>query len=224
MIAKSLSLIAIAGLVAAVTDNAGADTAAAGVRETVVARMLLSNPSEFPRPDEITLISLSKLGLEADEVRHLSVLDGEETLPAQLADFDGDGAKDSLVFTAGFGPAESRTVHIVNTDTAAPAFRQRAQAEISIKEGGGWEDRKYVGGQFRNVRAVTPPSQYTDHSEYIRYEARVSSPISLATGFTSTGATALIFLERRSRKWCCRTWARTATIPTTRWPTGAWTC
>jgi rhamnogalacturonyl hydrolase YesR len=41
---------------------------------------------------------------------------------------------------------------------------------VSIKEGGEWQGETYVGGTFKNVSHVTPPPQYTDHSEYIRYE------------------------------------------------------
>jgi rhamnogalacturonyl hydrolase YesR len=46
----------------------------------------------------------------------------------------------------------------------------RTHAEVSIKEGGEWQEQVYVGGVFRNVDHVTTPPQYTDHSEYIRYE------------------------------------------------------
>ena len=43
-------------------------------------------------------------------------------------------------------------------------------AEISIKEGGEWKGREYVGGTFKNVESVQLPSTHTDHSYYIRYE------------------------------------------------------
>jgi len=43
-------------------------------------------------------------------------------------------------------------------------------AEISVKEGGQWNDRKYEGGTFVNQSSVTVPEAHTDHSFYIRYE------------------------------------------------------
>lgn len=46
----------------------------------------------------------------------------------------------------------------------------KTYAEISIKEGGKWNGKKYEGGTFKNVQELTLPSTHTDHSYYIRYE------------------------------------------------------
>jgi hypothetical protein len=43
-------------------------------------------------------------------------------------------------------------------------------AEISVKEGGKWEGRKYVGGTFKNVQKLKLAPEHTDHSFDIRYE------------------------------------------------------
>jgi hypothetical protein len=43
-------------------------------------------------------------------------------------------------------------------------------AELSIKEGGTWKDRKYEGGSFKNAQSLKLPKEHTDHSFYIRYE------------------------------------------------------
>ena len=135
-----------------------------------VARLVLDNPSEFERPDENVRVSLTRLGLGHADVINLAVMDGETRLPSQLIDFDADGQADALQFIADFMPAQSRDLLILNTGDPSPAPRQRAQAEISVKNGGHWEERKYVGGNFGNVQSVTLPPQCTDHSEYIRYE------------------------------------------------------
>ncbi|MEJ2298729.1 MAG: DUF4861 family protein, partial [Woeseiaceae bacterium] len=95
--------------------------------DDVLARIDLSNPSEFARRDAVTTLDLDVLGLAADG-------------------------------PADFGPAERTTVEIVAGEPSVPP--KRTQAEVSIKE----------GGEFVNVDAVRPPPQYTDHSEYIRYE------------------------------------------------------
>lgn len=47
---------------------------------------------------------------------------------------------------------------------------QETYAEISVKEGGQWEESKYVGGTFQNVQELQLPENHTDHSGYIRYE------------------------------------------------------
>ena len=47
----------------------------------------------------------------------------------------------------------------------------KTYAEISIKEGGEWNGRKYVGGDsFKNVQELQVPKNHTDHSFFIRYE------------------------------------------------------
>ncbi|NJW52099.1 DUF4861 family protein [Salinimicrobium oceani] len=47
---------------------------------------------------------------------------------------------------------------------------QKTYAEISVKTGGQWEGREYVGGTFENVEELTLPAEHTDHSYYIKYE------------------------------------------------------
>ena len=46
----------------------------------------------------------------------------------------------------------------------------KTYAEISIKEGGQWVERKYEGGEFKNVESLKVPQSHTDHSFFIRYE------------------------------------------------------
>lgn len=139
-------------------------------KDGFVARVILSNPSSFERPDENIVLSFAQLGLDIAHGETLRVVGDEGILPSQQVDFDGDGTPDSLIFNAGFDAAASRTVQINRSGERLPAFTQRAQAEISIKQGGAWEDRKYIGGQFVNVDVLEAPPQHTDHSEFIRYE------------------------------------------------------
>lgn len=48
----------------------------------------------------------------------------------------------------------------------------KTYAEISIKEGGEWQGKKYVGEDFtfKNVEYLKAPDSLTDHSYYVRYE------------------------------------------------------
>jgi hypothetical protein len=48
--------------------------------------------------------------------------------------------------------------------------KKRNYAELSVKEGGAWKDRKYEGGKFVDVQNIKVPASHTDHSFYIRYE------------------------------------------------------
>ncbi|MFV8326698.1 DUF4861 family protein [Flavobacterium sp. ZS1P14] len=50
------------------------------------------------------------------------------------------------------------------------AATAKTYAEISVKEGGKWEGRKYIGGTFKNVQKLKLAKEHTDHSFDIRYE------------------------------------------------------
>jgi len=131
-----------------------------------VARLEVSNPSTFARPDTLVDLSLNELGVTAGP---LQVWEGEKARPTQLVDDDGDGRADRLVFLADLDAGAAHTYFIDGREADA-AVTPRTHAEVSIKEGGTWQGSTYVGGTFKNVDHVTTPPQYTDHSEYLRYE------------------------------------------------------
>ena len=124
---------------------------------TPVATLTLSNPSEFARPDEATVLDVDALGV-APGASYRATIGGIE-LPSQPSDTDGDGEIDALVFITEFSPAESKTVEIVAAAATTPA--RRTQAEVSIKKGGEWDGKVYKGGTFVNVDSVDPPPQFT---------------------------------------------------------------
>lgn len=131
-----------------------------------VASLEVSNPSELARPDTLVSLSVDELGVTGGP---LEVWEGEAARPTQLVDDDGDGDPDRLVFLADLDPAATHGYRI-GRRLAADSWPARAHAEVSIKEGGEWQGNVYVGGAFTGVDHVTPPPQYTDHSEFIRYE------------------------------------------------------
>ncbi len=57
---------------------------------------------------------------------------------------------------------------VINEEVTVP----KTYAEISVKEGGRWQGKKYVGDDFRfkNVAYLKAPDSHTDHSYYVRYE------------------------------------------------------
>jgi len=132
----------------------------------VVAWLEVSNPSEFARPDTLVSLTLNELGVTSGP---LQVWQGEAPQATQLVDDDGDGQEDRLVFLTNLEAAQIRD-YVIDQQDIVQDLAKRTQAEISIKEGGEWQDKVYVGGTFGNVDQVTNPPQATDHSEYIRYE------------------------------------------------------
>lgn len=69
----------------------------------------------------------------------------------------------TALLVAGFTAVNAQ----IKTNVPANA---KTYAEISLKEGGKWEGRKYVGGVFKNVEKLKLAKEHTDHSFDIRYE------------------------------------------------------
>lgn len=133
----------------------------------------ISNANDFALQQEAIYFPFYDLGITADDaaVNNLKVLAGNVAQASQTVDTDGDGTLDGLLLAADFNPAEIKSFTITSDPTIAkPALKKQTQAEISIKEGGEWKGKEYIGGTFKNVQSVTPPPQYTDHSYWIRYE------------------------------------------------------
>ena len=131
-----------------------------------VARLVVSNPSDFARSDEALRFSFAELGVKEGPLTAVSA--DRASIASQEVDSDGDGTADTMFLLVDLPASGTETVYIVRGEAAAAGAR--AYAEVSTKSGGAWEGRKYVGGEFINVDRVELPPQYTDHSEYLRYE------------------------------------------------------
>jgi unsaturated rhamnogalacturonyl hydrolase len=149
------------------------DQASDGSEASVVARLEVSEANGHALDREPLLLTLHDLGLAADDPRaaELVARAGDVRLPSQLIDHDGDGSAETLLLAVDFEPGQRHKIEIA-ADPAAPPLDlpKQTQAEISHKIGGEWEGAKYRGGTFQNVDRLIPPPQYTDHSEWIRYE------------------------------------------------------
>ena len=62
------------------------------------------------------------------------------------------------------------TVSVQFHSMLSQSINQKTYAEVSVKEGGKWEGRKYIGGTFKNVQKLKLAPEHTDHSFDIRYE------------------------------------------------------
>src|SRR5690606_36082317 len=67
-------------------------------------------------------------------------------------------------------PALALLANCTTVNNASTAQNAKTYAEISIKEGGQWNGKKYEGGTFKKVQDHTLPSTHTDHYYYIRYK------------------------------------------------------
>lgn len=65
---------------------------------------------------------------------------------------------------------EEKKVDVVEPATTYNIETAKTYAELSIKEGGQWVGREYIGGTFKNVNELKVPAEHTDHSWFIRYE------------------------------------------------------
>ena len=169
---KTLLSISIAAVVSACSPQSADKTATAASSTEHIANLSVSNPSTFARNEQTILLPFNDLGVSAEQATALVALAGDTTVASQLIDHSGDGSKDSLLLQFDLTAAEHKPLRIIN-DSARFNDQQlpkRTQAEISHKVGGQWQDARYIGGQFQNVTELTPPPQYTDHSEWIRYE------------------------------------------------------
>ncbi|MBD1262358.1 DUF4861 family protein [Maribacter polysiphoniae] len=78
-----------------------------------------------------------------------------------------------ILCLATFFACKEGTTNKINTEeTTQDQKAPKTYAEISIKEGGHWEGKKYVGEAFtfKNVEYLKAPDSLTDHSYYVRYE------------------------------------------------------
>jgi unsaturated rhamnogalacturonyl hydrolase len=164
---------------ATVTDK----TAMPSQTGAVVANLRIDNPSDFVRPQQPILLPLADLGVTAATAGSLAVQHSAAAtqIPSELIDRDADGTADHLLLAPDLAAGGSLQLQIQqrplahaanhsNANASKPQWPKQTQAEISHKTGGEWQGNKYIGGHFVPVDELTPPPQYTDHSEFIRYE------------------------------------------------------
>ncbi len=132
----------------------------------------VTNPLEVPCKDALVEIDLNSLFTDSiPEDIDSFVLVIDTVCPFQLSDNDRDGKADRLLFVCSLTPGEEKVFTFMKPDKyQVHEFKKRTQAEISVKEGGQWKERKYAGGTFKNIKYLRVPPEHTDHSFYIRYE------------------------------------------------------
>ena len=104
---------------------------------------------------------------------------GVNVLQSEIIDKDFDGKDDGVLVHIPLKSTEMLTVDFVPNELISAVTAKLTQAEIAHKINGEWvahskypdtDKREYVGDEFVNVESLIAPAQYTDHSNYIKYE------------------------------------------------------
>ncbi len=125
----------------------------------------VENNSSFDREDYLIRIDTAFLDVEGKNSKpgHFVVFDGEQMLASQ-------NTRESLLFLIDRLNAGEEKTYVIREDQLSKNFDKRTQAELSVKTGGHFENKKYIGGDFENISYLRVPDEHTDHSYYIRYE------------------------------------------------------
>lgn len=170
---KKIGLVSLSFVVAACTSEKTSETHGAKKVVSTLATAEITNAHNFPLQKEPVYFSFYDLGIDntSEQIKNLSISLNKKAYPSQIVDIDGNGQTDGILLAADFAPAEIKSF-VISADPSIkkPVLKKQTQAEISIKEGGLWKGKEYIGGSFKNVDKVTPPPQYSDHSFWIRYE------------------------------------------------------
>ncbi len=129
----------------------------------------VKNNLDFNRFNSIITIELDELKNTFPEAEAFAVFEGQKEVVSQLITRGPQQGLLILIDSINGGTIKNIIIHSVATDSAT-VFPKRTQAEISIKNGGEWKGREYIGGHFENVESLKVPQEHTDHSGYIRYE------------------------------------------------------
>lgn len=133
----------------------------------------VNNPIDEERRDAMVLIEEeSILDKNPDFNPHAFIVtSSNKEIPSQYNHHDLDH-KGIVVVLERIGAKETMEIKVYynKEGNESPLYEKRTQAEISQKVNGKFTDRKYIGGEFKNMDSLNVPAEHTDHSNFIRYE------------------------------------------------------
>lgn len=129
----------------------------------------VKNTLNFERANTTILISSSELKTHFPRAEAFAVYGDGKEVPSQLVTEGPNAGLMVLIESINKAEIKQLSIKAISKDSVT-VFPKRTQAELSIKEGGEWEGREYIGGSFKNVDELRVPDEHTDHSWYIRYE------------------------------------------------------
>jgi len=130
--------------------------------------LLVTNNTELSRNDVLVSVDINGISNHPIDtaVQDLAVYSGATELASQYCKTSFRFIVDNLK------PWETRkfTIKPRSPHDPKPYFPKRTQSELSVKKGGYFENRKYIGGKFEDVTFLRLPKEHTDHSYFIKYE------------------------------------------------------
>jgi len=190
------------------------------------AMMTVKNETDLVRVDEPVVFDLKLIQAQVPDFNpNAFVVFCEATeLASQANDLNGDGEVDEIVVLTNFNPNEQKKLNFLYAPAGNKTreYPKRTQAEISIKVGGEFVNRKYEGGAFQNIQFLRVPPEHTDHSNFIRYEGPGWESDIVGYRFYLDWRNAIDIFGKKSGKWCSRTSDRIILIRTMICLAGEW--
>ncbi len=137
------------------------------------AKIRVVNPLNEARESVLVYIDKNQLRQQvpAFNEKGFVVMDGKVELASQYNVEDKDYPGLVLVLDRlEANESKELVIRYRKNGSSVRQYPKRTQAEISHKVGGRFENRKYIGGNFKNVDYLRVPDEHTDHSYFIRYE------------------------------------------------------
>lgn len=136
-------------------------------------KLEVNNPIDGERRDAMVLIEAEILFDKYPDFNPHAfiVTSSSKEIPSQYNHHDADH-KGIVVVLERIGAKETMGIKVLydKEGKESPLYNKRTQVEISHKVNGKFEDRKYIGGEFKNTDSLSVPAEHTDHSNFIRYE------------------------------------------------------
>jgi len=131
--------------------------------------IILKNPVNLARADEIVTLNIDSLKSKHPDFNANSFLiyDDDVLVPFQVHMKDG-GKFISLV--TNLAPGEKKFLILKYPDKIENTFKSRTYAELSMKPGNIYLDKKFRGSKFTNVTKIKVPAIHTDHDALFKYE------------------------------------------------------
>ncbi|UII23412.1 DUF4861 domain-containing protein [Fulvivirga ligni] len=147
------------------TKNESESTDAESITEFTV---VVNNPLSQVRTGTLVMIKAADLPSNFNK-NAFTVMLGEQEVPSQY----NTKGEEGIAFVIDTLAAEAKVEYTIDFDVDGERkhdYPKRTQAELSIKKGGKFENREYMGGEFENIDSLRVPDEHTDHSWFIRYE------------------------------------------------------
>ena len=127
-------------------------------------KIKVTNETDLPLNDASVVVSL-----KTDHQYYSLTFEGEE-IPHQVIKNKTDN-NDELIFVTDLSPKETKEFTLKEISAnEAKEFKARTYAELSMKEGNVYYDKRFRGDKFVKVTHLKVPAIHTDHDALFKYE------------------------------------------------------